>query len=128
MPSETTPVILRSSVEASIWWSQQVDDAVAKQQVQNTLFTDKELSTLPYRRQNAPSFGTTFFGTKSSGDSRNFGLPYVKTSREIERGILQRELQLLEQDDENFKQHAHNNQRLLLNINRALAVKMAAQM
>ncbi len=49
----------------------------------------------------------------------------MKTSREIERGILQRELQLLEQDDENFKQRAHKNQRLLLNINRALAVKMA---
>ena len=124
MPSEDTPVKLLSSIEAYQWRVKQIENDL-QTHVSHPLFTDEELCNLPYRRQHSP-FITTRSTWPSTGGSTVINKPHcVVTSREIERGILQRELGLIEQDNQNTKHRAYKNQRMLLNINRALAVNMA---
>ena len=130
MPSEDTPVNLRSSIEAYQWRHDEIKKAVKTHVplirdplMRAPLFSENELSTLPYRQQNKP-FAETRSSWPSSNGSSTRNVPFVKTSREIERGLLQQEIRLLEKENWDIKQRAHHNQRLLLKINKALAVNM----
>lgn len=125
MPSEDTPVNIRSSIEAYRWWSDQIENASSQTRVRPPLFTNEELSNLPYRRQNQPFVKTRSTWSSSGSSTVTQNSFSIVSSREIERGILQREIGLMETDHQDFKKHAHHNQRMLLNINRALAVNMA---
>lgn len=60
----------------------------------------------------------------SNGSSSTRNIPIVQTSREIERGLFQQEIRLLEKENFDIEQRANRNQRLLLKINKALAVNM----
>ena len=129
MPSEDTPVHLRSSIEAFQWRRNEIEKEVIIQVpriplMRAPLFTENELRTLPYRQQNLPFTDTRSTWPSSNGSSARH-VPCVKTSREIERGLLQDEIRLLEKENEDIKQRARHNQRLLLKINQALAVNMA---
>jgi len=123
MPSEDTPVNLRSSIEAYQWRRNEIEKAVVPiihgPLMRPPLFSENELSTLPYRRQNEP-FAETRSRWPSSNGSSTRNVPFVKTSREIERGLLQKEIRLLEKENQDIKQRAQYNQRLMLKINKAL--------
>ena len=129
MPSEDTPVHLRSSIEAYQWRHNEIENAVSFQvpcvtPMRAPLFTENELRTLPYRQQNLPFTNTRSTWPSLSGSSTRT-VPCVKTSREFERGLLQDEIRLLEKENKDIKQRALRNQRLLIKINQALAVNMA---
>lgn len=131
MPSEDTPVHLRSSIEVYQWRHDVIEKAVNTPPpliraplIRVPLFSEHELSTLPYRKQNLPYTDTRSSWPSSNGSSTR-QVPCMKTSREFERGLLQDEIRLLEKDNEDIKQRARHNQRLLLKINHALAENMA---
>lgn len=134
MPSEDTPVYLRSSIEACQWRHIEIQKALNNPIrpmnsvmhapcMRAPLFTEKELKSLPYRQQDLPFTKSSSKWPSSNGFS-TCNAPFVKTSREIERGLFRQEIQLLEKENQDIKQRAYHNQRLLLKINKALAVNM----
>ena len=157
MPSEDTPVKIRTSLEANNWWAKQMHKSVTdslrvkssneemplqavlasrdihfsnrrhshRNASSSILFTEKELSDLPFRKQTGPFFLSGNGGGSSTTTSHVF--PNLQSSRVVERGILQRELIDMENQHALYKQNAKNNQHRLLQINKAMAVYMAKQ-
>ena len=83
MPSEDTPVNLRSSIEAYQWRRNEIEKAVVPlirvPLMRSPLFSENELSTLPYRRQNVPFTETRSKWPKSVG-RQPFHAPCITVS------------------------------------------------
>ena len=125
MPTEETPVVVRTSAEANRWFREQLNkhDTHNSLRKRQSLFSDAELSTLPYRQQTRPLWPSTNGGSFIS----NYTVPALRASREIEQEVLQKEIRFMEGAHHDFHEIANRHQRQLLNINRALAVYMAAR-
>ena len=137
MPSEDTPVIKRNSIEAAQFWNQYSGSVTAsfKPKPQTSVFTVQEITSfqLPFQRQSRPFEMERSFFSSPPTTFPTFKKPEViRTSRSVEREVLQKALMSQETQQEIFNNHSKQRIEDLvwkhtqaLKINIALAVYQA---
>ena len=135
MPKESQPVILRTSASANGWWAKMADAEVNKSfrvlDGQTSLFTDYELSDLPFRKQlRPPHLCTLTFPAPSPPplSSFNSSLPDITSSTEITRLVMAKEIKHMEDaQEQHLKDMAALRKKVggVFKVNRALAAFQA---